>query len=206
MFTVFLVGICGGSGSGKSSVTRKIRETLGKDKVAYLQEDAYYKDRSNIPEEDRGNINFDHPESLDWELFETHVEQLSQDLPVDKPVYDFKDHIRVEETELVTPRRIVLIEGILIFNNPMIRNKLDLKIYMGPSSDLRLIRRLQRDIEERGRTVESVIEQYQATVRPMHFEFVEPSKRFADIIIPNIANYESGKDMIVKLLQEKMKD
>jgi uridine kinase len=193
-----IIGICGGTGSGKTTVAQRILEAVGDDQVVYLQLDSYYRDLSHLPFEERVKINFDHPDALDTDLLIAHVEQLVAGQPIDQPVYDFTQHICKPETTRIEPKPVTLIEGILIFENARLRALMDLKIYVDTADDLRFIRRLQRDIIERGRTVESVIQQYLATVRPMHLEFVEPSKRYADIIIPEGGLNLAGIDLIIE--------
>lgn len=179
-----LIGVAGGSGSGKTTVSHAILERVGRERIAYLQHDAYYRDRSNLPIEERARLNYDHPDSLETDLLIEHLKQLRAGRAIEMPQYDFAQHVRKVETRRVEPRTVILVEGILIFADRTLREMFDIKIYVDTDPDLRFLRRLQRDITERGRTVESVIAQYLETVRPMHLEFVEPSKRYADIIIP----------------------
>ena len=196
-----VIGIAGGSGSGKTTLAYLILERVGKDRIAFLPHDAYYKDLSALPPNQRATINFDHPDSLDTELLIFHIQQLRNLKPVDLPVYDFKAHTRTKEIRQIEPKPIIMVEGILIFAEPELRKLLDVKIFVDTDSDLRLIRRLQRDIEERGRTTTSVIHQYLSTVRPMHMEFVEPSKRYADVIIPEVGLNEVAMEMVVARLE-----
>ncbi|MCX7840161.1 MAG: uridine kinase [Anaerolineae bacterium] len=179
-----LIGVAGGSGSGKTTVSQAILDRVGRDRIAYLQHDAYYRDRSALPIEERARINYDHPDSLETDLLIEHLKQLRAGRAIEMPQYDFAQHVRKAETRRVEPRTVILVEGILIFADRILREMFDIKIYVDTDADLRFLRRLQRDITERGRTVESVIAQYLETVRPMHLEFVEPSKRYADVIIP----------------------
>jgi uridine kinase len=179
-----VIGIAGGSGSGKTTVAREILNRIGAEYFAYLPHDAYYKDASGLPLAKKAEINFDHPDSLETELLIHHLKQLKAGQPVQLPVYDYSTHSRTEKAVLIEPRQVIVVEGILIFAEPDLRPLLDIKIFVDTDSDIRFIRRLQRDIAERGRTPESVINQYLKTVRPMHLEFVESSKHYADIIIP----------------------
>ncbi|RMG54325.1 MAG: uridine kinase [Acidobacteria bacterium] len=199
-----IIGICGGSGSGKTTVARKILEAVGEHRVAYLQHDSYYKDWGHLPFEERRKINFDHPDALDTDLLIEHIEQLRAGRPIEQPVYDFTHHVRTSQVRRIEPRPVILIEGILIFENARLRQLMDLKIFVDTADDLRFIRRLQRDISERGRTVESVIEQYLEQVRPMHLEFVEPSKRYADIIIPEGGSNRVGIDLIIQKVKSEL--
>ena len=179
-----VVGVAGGSGSGKTTVVRRILETLGPERVALLEQDAYYRDGSHLPFEVRIARNYDHPDSIEESLFAEHVAALRQGLAVDAPCYDFVHHTRRPETRRVEPRPCVVVEGILVLASEPLRELLDLRLFVDTDPDVRFIRRLQRDIEERGRTPESVIGQWEETVRPMHLQFVEPSKRHAHLIIP----------------------
>ncbi|OQA21152.1 MAG: Uridine kinase [Chloroflexi bacterium ADurb.Bin360] len=201
-----IIGVAGGTGSGKTTVANRILERVGTEHIAYIPHDAYYRDLSHLPYEERQKINFDHPNSLETELMVQHLVELRDERPVEIPVYDFTIHTRTKETRHVDPARIVLAEGILIFAEPELRPLFDVKLFVDTDADIRLIRRLQRDVEERGRTVQSVIEQYLRTVRPMHLEFVEPSKRYADVIIPEGGFNEVAIEMVAArirgLLQE----
>lgn len=182
--TPLVIGIAGGSGSGKTTLAHLVRERVGAERIAFLQHDSYYKDLSDLPLNQRREINFDHPDSLDSALMNQHIQQLKQGQPVEVPVYDFKTHTRTQETSHVEPKPVIMVEGILIFADAELRKLLDVKIFVDTDSDIRFIRRLERDIAERGRTTEMVVRQYLATVRPMHLDFVEPSKRYADVIVP----------------------
>jgi uridine kinase len=190
------LGVAGGTGSGKTTVAQRILERVGFDRIAYIPHDAYYRDASYLPLDERAQLNFDHPDSLDNDLMIVHLQQLKAYRPADIPVYDFRSHTRTPVTRHVEPQPIILVEGILIFADPRLREMLDVKIYVDTDADIRLIRRLQRDTLERGRLVESVIGQYLRTVRPMHLEFVEPSKRYADVIIPEGGFNEVAVDMV----------
>ncbi|HZJ24462.1 MAG TPA: uridine kinase [Anaerolineales bacterium] len=192
-----VIGIAGGSGSGKTTVAQEILQRVGRERIAFLQHDSYYKDLTGLPPTQRAEVNFDHPNSLENELLIQHVASLRDGKPVEVPIYDFSSDRRTGETFTVQPQRVILVEGILIFTEVTLREMFDVKIFVDTDSDLRLIRRLQRDITERGRTTESVIEQYLSTVRPMHLEFVEPSKRYADVIIPEGGFNTAALDMVV---------
>jgi len=196
-----VIGIAGGSGSGKTTVAQAILQRVGPDRISFLQHDAYYKDLSGLPLAQRIEVNFDHPNSLDSELLTQHIRDLRDGRPIEVPVYDFSHHSRTTKTYTVQARGVILVEGILIFAEPYLRDLFDVKIYVDTDSDLRFIRRLQRDITERGRTTESVIKQYLNTVRPMHLEFVEPSKRYADIIIPEGGFNTAALDMVVARIE-----
>lgn len=195
-----VLGVAGGTASGKTTVATTILEAVGAAQVAYLPHDAYYRDMSYLPLSERARLNYDHPESLETELLIEHVEQLVAGKAVPVPVYDFTEHRRTAETNLVEPSPIILIDGILIFTNRELRELMDIKIYVDTDADIRFIRRLERDMNERGRTLESVINQYVRTVRLMHLEFVEPSKRYADVIIPFGGRNQVAVEMVVAQL------
>ena len=191
-----VIGVAGGTGSGKTTVAREILRRAGTDQISLIQHDAYYKDLSGLPPAQRDMQNFDHPDALDNALLTAHLQELKAGRPIPIPVYDFTTHTRTNETRRIEPRRVILVEGILIFADEELRRLMDVKIYVDTDGDIRFIRRLQRDIADRGRTMESVIRQYLATVRPMHQEFVEPSKRYADVIIPEGGFNEVAMEMI----------
>ncbi len=193
-------GVAGGTASGKTTVATAILDAVGASKVTYLPHDAYYRNMSHLPLPERARLNYDHPDSLETELLIDHVEQLLAEISVNVPIYDFTNHKRTEEIRLVEPSPIILIDGILIFTNELLRNLMDIKIYVDTDADVRFIRRLQRDLNERGRSMESVIDQYMDTVRLMHQEFVEPSKRYADVIIPHGGLNKVAMDMVVARL------
>jgi uridine kinase len=197
-----VIGVAGGSGSGKTTVAQAILERVGRDRIAYLQHDSYYRDRSHVPLEERATANFDHPDALESELLAQHLELLKAGHAVAVPLYDFTAHMRKTETLPVKPRKVVLVEGILIFAEKALRELMDIKVFVDTDADLRFIRRLQRDLSERGRTVDSVIRQYTQTVRPMHLEFVEPSKRYADVIVPAGGFNVTAIDMIVARVKD----
>lgn len=200
-----VIGIAGGSGSGKTTVAQEILQRVGPDRIAFLQHDSYYKDLSGLPPTQRAEVNFDHPNSLETDLLIQHIASLRDGQPVEVPIYDFSTHSRTARTFTVQPRRVILVEGILIFTEAALREMFDVKIFVDTDSDIRFIRRLERDIAERGRTTESVIKQYQSTVRPMHLEFVEPSKRYADIIIPEGGFNIAALDMVVARVDALLK-
>jgi uridine kinase len=199
--TPLVIGIAGGSGSGKTTVAQTILQRVGPERISFLQHDAYYKDLSGLPPAQRIEINFDHPNSLETELLTQHILQLISGQPAEIPIYDFSTHSRTDRTYTVKPRGVVLVEGILIFTEAGLRDIFDVKIFVDTDSDLRFIRRLQRDIAERGRTMDTVITQYLSTVRPMHLEFVEPSKRYADVIIPEGGFNAAALDMVVARIE-----
>lgn len=199
-----IIGICGGTGSGKTTLARRIIETVGRENVILVEQDSYYRNLADMPLDERHQANFDHPDSIDSDMLMNHLKRLRQGQTIEMPIYDFVTHTRKSETEHIDPKPVVIVEGILIFSEPRIFNLLDVKIFVDTPDDIRFIRRLQRDIIDRGRTVESVIAQYFATVRPMHFEFVEPSKRRADIIIPEGANYDIGIEFICSKIREEI--
>ncbi len=191
-----VIGVAGGTGSGKTTVAREILKRAGTKQISLIQHDAYYKDLSDLPLAQRAMFNFDHPDALDNELLITHLKELKAGRAIEMPVYDFKTHTRTKQVQRVEPSRVILVEGILIFADKQLRDLMDVKIYVDTDPDIRFIRRLQRDIAERGRTMESVIHQYLTTVRPMHQEFVEPSKRYADVIIPEGGFNEVAMEMV----------
>ncbi len=179
-----IIGIAGGSGSGKTTIAERVVEIVGPEHITLIQQDAYYRDQSALTFEERTTINYDHPDSLETDLLADHLKRLRAGEAVERPVYDFATHTRSAETVTVDPESVILVEGILVLVEPELRDLMDLRVYVDTDADLRLLRRLRRDILERKRTVDSVLEQYEATVRPMHIQFVEPSKRYADIIVP----------------------
>ncbi len=202
--TRFVIGLAGGTGSGKTTVARNLLRRLALDWIPVLQQDAYYRDLADLAPAQRANRNFDHPNSIEIELFTAHLGALKRGRPVGRPVYDFRRHVRTAETVRLEPRDVILAEGILRFHFPEVRELLDVKIYVDTPPDIRLLRRIDRDIRERGRTFESVRGQYIRTVCPMHDEFVEPSKRFADVIIPEGGENEIAIDMIASRVRSLM--
>lgn len=199
-------GVAGGTASGKTTVAQTILDAVGASQVAYLPHDAYYRDRSELPLEERAQLNYDHPNSLETELLVEHVRRLCGREPVEVPIYDFTRHRRTAETTEVRPSPIVLVEGILIFTNRELRELMDIKVYVDTDPDVRFIRRMLRDMNERGRSLDSIIKQYLETVRPMHLEFVQPSKRYADIIIPKGGLNKVALDMVVSRLKDLLRE
>lgn len=196
-----VIGVAGGSGSGKTTVVQRIVESLGPDCVTVLDHDRYYRDRNDLRLEERAALNYDHPDSLETDLLVRHLAELKQGRAVDVPVYDFTRHQRLARTDVALPRRAIIVEGILVFGDRPLRAAMDVKVFVDTDADTRFIRRLQRDVAERGRTMASVIEQYQSTVKPMHLEFVEPSKRYADIIIPQGGHNAVAVDLLLTHLR-----
>jgi uridine kinase len=197
----FVIGVAGGTGSGKTTVVRRIMEALGDTDVTVLAHDRYYLDHPNLRLEERGGLNYDHPNSLDTDLLVTHLRALREGQTANLPVYDFTRHVRKSETQPVHPGSAIIVEGILIFADSTLRSLMDVKVFVDTDADIRFIRRLQRDIAERGRTVPSVIDQYLTTVKPMHEEFVEPSKRYADLIVPEGGHNQVAVDMLLTLIR-----
>ena len=197
-------GVAGGTASGKTTVARTILDAVGASKVAYLPHDAYYKDRSDLSFEERALLNYDHPNSLETRLLTRHIRDLLRGEAVEVPVYDFTQHRRTDRTILVEPSPIILVDGILIFTKRKLRDLMDIKVFVDTDPDVRFIRRLNRDLTERGRTLDAVVTQYLETVRPMHLKFVEPSKRFADVIIPGGGMNRVAIDMVVSRLYAMM--
>lgn len=192
-----IIGVAGGTGSGKTTVAMRILERVGAENIAYIPHDAYYVDLSHLSAAERAKVNFDHPDSLETDLLVEHIKQLKAGNPIEIPVYDFTIHTRTVETRRVEPAPVVLVEGILLFAEPALRELFDVRLYIDTDADVRFIRRLQRDISERGRRADAVCEQYLTTVRPMHLEFVEPSKRHAHVIIPEGGENFVAIDMLV---------
>lgn len=199
--TPLVIAIAGGSGSGKTTVANAILKQVGAGRIAYLPHDAYYRDLSSLPLNQRVTVNFDHPDSLESELMIQHIRQLKNWEAVEMPVYDFTRHTRTQQSIRVEPHRVIVVEGILIFAERALRELFDVKIFVDTDPDLRFIRRLQRDLSERGRTTEMVISQYLSTVRPMHLEFVESSKRYADVIIPEGGMNTVALDMVIARIE-----
>lgn len=179
-----IIGVAGGSGSGKTTIADAIASEIAPGQSVMMQHDAYYRDLSHLSFDERVDVNFDHPDSLESDLFAAHLASLRRGEPIQRPVYDFAEHVRISETQRVEPCPVVIVEGILVLGEPGLRDLMDVRIFVDTDADLRLARRLKRDVAERGRSVDSVLTQYLATVRPMHMQFVEPSKRHADVIIP----------------------
>jgi uridine kinase len=200
-FHPLVIGVAGGSGSGKTTVVRRIVESIGGDEVTVLEHDRYYRDRNDLRVEERRALNYDHPDSLETELLVLHLHELRAGRPIEAPRYDFARDARLAARDPMTPRRAIIVEGILIFSDKTLRSLMDVKVFVDTDDDTRFIRRLQRDITQRGRTVQSVIDQYLATVKPMHLEFVEPSKRYADVIIPTGGHNTVAIDMLLTLIR-----
>ncbi|HET8772260.1 MAG TPA: uridine kinase [Thermoanaerobaculia bacterium] len=186
-----IIGIAGGTGSGKTSLARAIYDRVGKDRIEWISHDSYYRDFEGLSADEKHHINFDHPDSLETELLARHLDVLCKGSAVEVPLYDFDTYARRVETQRVEPRKVIIVEGILVLGEPELRKRIDIKLFVDTPADVRFMRRLVRDIKSRGRSMESVIEQYITTVRPMHEEFVEPSKRYADLIIP-----EGGENLV----------
>lgn len=203
---ITVIGIAGGSGSGKTTLSQILMNALGKRHMAYIQYDSYYHDRSHVPTKDREKLNFDHPDTLDTPLLIQHILKLQSGRPVKVPCYDFKTHTRLNHAVTITPKPIILIEGILIYVDPELRKKFDLKIFIETDDDIRLIRRMERDIRERGRDMKSITSQYTNTVKPMFHQFVEPSKRYADLIIPGTEHRHAIIDVLLAWLSKKIQD
>jgi uridine kinase len=196
-----IIGVAGGTGSGKTTVVQEIVRRLGPDEVAVVQHDSYYRDRSGIPPAERERINYDHPDALETPLLVEHVRALLQGRAVEVPVYDFATHTRTDATVTLAPRKVVIVEGILVLAEAALRALMSIRVFVDTDADIRMIRRLTRDMRDRGRTLESVVEQYLETVRPMHLEFVEPSKRHAHIIIPEGGENFVAVDMLVARIE-----
>ena len=196
-----IIGICGGTGAGKTTITNRIIEALSEANVVVLEQDNYYKDFPDLSLAERTKQNFDHPDSIDTALLTEHLKNLRAGQGIDRPTYDFTYYRRLRDTVRIEPRAATILEGILIFESKALRELMDIKIFVDTDADIRFIRRLVRDIRERGRSVDSVIEQYRATVRPMHMEFVEPSKRYADVIIPEGGQNEVGIDLVIQKIR-----
>jgi uridine kinase len=199
--TPVIIGIAGGTGSGKTTVARSIYDRVGRDRIEWISHDSYYRNFDALSPEERHSINFDHPDSLETELLVRHLDVLSKGAAVEVPVYDFTTHSRKSETQRVEPRKVIIVEGILVLAEPELRKRIDMKLYVDTPPDIRFVRRLVRDIRSRGRSLESVVEQYLTTVRPMHEEFVEPSKRYANIIIPEGGENQVALDAIISRVE-----
>jgi uridine kinase len=202
---MLIVGIAGGTGSGKTTVVRKIIENLPKGEVAVLSQDSYYRDNSHILLEERQKINFDHPDSLEFELLIEHLKRLKQGKSIDEPIYSYLTCTRSKETNKIEPRHVVIVEGILIFTNEELRKLMDIKIFVYADADDRLDRVIKRDILERGRSVDVVLDRYQKTVKPMHLQFIEPTMRYADLIIPEGGHNKVGIDVICSIIEKNLK-
>ena len=207
MNSPLIIGIAGGTGAGKSTIARRLAEPLPEGAISCVEHDAYYRDRPDLTSEERAALNYDHPDSLDGELFFQHLKSLKEGHTIEKPEYDFVTHRRAVTTVTVEARPIVIVEGILLFVDASIRELLDIRIYVDTDPDIRVFRRIRRDMESRGRTFDSIRKQYYETVRPMHLEFVEPSKRYADLIIPegNGGNLDIALEVILERMRSAMK-
>ena len=201
---MLIIGIAGGTGCGKTTVVNQIINELPADVVGVISQDSYYNDLSDLTKEQRSQVNFDHPNSIDFELLIEHLHQLKQHKPIQKPVYSFVEETRLDETILTEPRKVIIVEGILVLSNLKLRALFDIKIFVHADSDERLIRRLQRDIKERGHDLEKVLHRYQTAVKPMHNQFIEPSKEFADIIIPNNHYNTVAIDIVKTIINDKL--
>ncbi len=199
-----VIGVAGGSGSGKTTVVQHIMKAVGKESILLIQHDSYYRDLKHLSFEERTEQNFDHPSSLETELMIRHLQALLEGYQVEIPIYNFSKHIREEETRSVNPKKVILVDGILIFTEKELRDMMNIKLYVDTDDDIRLMRRIQRDIIERDRQLENVLSQYQKHVRPMHLEFVEPTKRYADIIIPHGGENKVALDMVNALIQDRL--
>lgn len=203
---MFIIGIAGGTGSGKTTVVRKLIERLPKGEVVVIPQDSYYKDSSHVPAEERQNINFDHPDAFEWPLLAKHIEQLKKGQAVEQPIYDYITSSRLPETVHVEPKEIIIVEGIMALRDYHLRQQMDLKIFVDADADDRLIRVAQRDIIERGRTIEAVMERYQRVLKPMHEQFIETCKRYADVIIPQGGHNNAAINMLVKFIKQELKE
>lgn len=201
---MLIIGIAGGTGSGKTSVVEQIVEDLPKDEVCVISQDSYYKDTSNLNYKERQKINFDHPQAIDFDLLVNHLIELKKGNSIEQPIYSFVEHNRLKDTLKTDPKKVVIVEGILILTNPELRDMFEIKVYVHADSDERLIRRLKRDMAERGRSLEEILNRYQTTLKPMHQQFIEPSKEFADIIIPTNRYNTVGVEVIRSIIHQRL--
>lgn len=201
---IFIIGIAGGTGSGKTTVVDQILNELPADEVCVISQDSYYKATDNLSYEERTKINFDHPRAIDFDLLNKHVSELKSGRVIDQPIYSFVTHNRIKDTIKTHPRKVVIVEGILIFNNEELRDLFDIKVFVHADADERLIRRIRRDIKERGRDIDEVLNRYQDTLKPMHQQFIEPTKNFADIIIPNDRYNTVAIDIVRTVISERL--
>jgi uridine kinase len=199
-----IIGICGGTGSGKTTIARAIVHAVGRENVVLVEQDSYYRNLADMPLDERHQANFDHPDSIDSDMLVNHLMRLKQGLSVEMPLYDFVTHTRSDDIEIINPKPVVIVEGILIFSETRVLDLLDVRVFVDTPDDVRLMRRLRRDIMERGRTFERTLDQYERTIRPMHFEFVEPSKRHADIIIPEGSTTGVTVDFLCSMVREML--
>ena len=202
---MLLIGIAGGTGSGKTTVVKKLTQIIPEEYVGVILQDDYYKDTSHLSFEERTKINFDHPSAIDFNLLITQLKQLKNNNPINQPIYSFTEHNRTKNTRITTPKKIIILEGILIFTNPKLRNLLDLKIYIEAEDDIRLIRRLKRDVAERGRNTEEVIKRYENTLKPMHLKYIEPSKAYADLIIPYNTENNKAINILKAIINQELR-
>jgi len=201
---MLVIGIAGGTGSGKTTVVKQIIDELPKDEVCVISQDSYYNDTSDMLFEERKKINFDHPKAIDFDLLVSHLKELKKGHSIEQPIYSFVEHNRIKETVTTSPKKVIIVEGILILTHPDIRELFDIKLYVHADSDERLIRRLRRDMAERGRDLEEVLNRYQTTLKPMHQQFIEPTKEYADIIIPNNRYNTVAVDLIRKIINQRL--
>ncbi len=199
-----IMGIAGGTGSGKTTIADELIRSLGPENAVIIHQDSYYRDLGDVPQDEKGQVNFDHPAAFDWDLLKAQIHLLRDGIAIEKPIYDFRTHSRSRETVHIEPRPILLLEGILIFHDVELWGQMDMRIFVDAEADLRFIRRLERDVQERGRTIESVIRQYLTTVRPMHQEFVEPTRRYADIVVPEGGHNRVALSMILARLRSAL--
>lgn len=203
---MFIIGIAGGTGSGKTTVVRKLIERLPKGEVVVIPQDSYYKDSSHVPVEERQNINFDHPDAFDWPLLTAHITCLKNGEAVEQPVYSYISCTRQAETVHIEPKDVIIVEGIMALSDPILREQMDLRVFVDADADDRLIRVIKRDIVERGRTVEAVIERYWRVLKPMHEQFIEPCKRYANVIIPQGGHNNAAINMMAKFIKQQLRD
>jgi len=202
---VTVIGVAGGTGSGKSTLVKRLQEAFAGDEVITLCHDYYYKSHPNLTYDERSKLNYDHPQSFDTDMMVEHIKSLRSGIPVERPVYSFADHNRTDETVDVVPSKVIILDGILIFDNKELRELMDIKVFVDTDADVRLARRIMRDVRDRGRTMESVINQYIKTVKPMHEEFVEPSKKYADVIIPEGGFNSVAVSMLIENIRSLIK-
>ena len=202
---MFIIGIAGGTGSGKTTVVKKLTERLPKGEVVVIPQDSYYKDSSNVPVEERQNINFDHPDAFEWPLLERHLRELREGKPIEQPIYSYLTCTRQPETIHVEPKEVVIVEGILALCDSKLREQMDIKVFVDADPDERLIRVISRDIRERGRTAEAVMQRYTRVLKPMHLQFIEPCKRYADIIIPQGGHNHKAIDILTSFIRQKLR-
>ena len=205
-FSMFIIGIAGGTGSGKTTVVRKLIERLPKGEVVVIPQDSYYKDSSNVPVEERQNINFDHPDAFDWPLLAKHIEMLKNGESIEQPIYSYITCTRQKETIHIEPKEVIIVEGIMALREYKLRQQMDLKIFVDADADDRLIRVMKRDVIERGRTAEAVIDRYQRVLKPMHEQFIEPCKRYADLVVPQGGHNNAAINMLAKFVKQQLRE